>query len=255
VNNTLDYLGTRRLAVMQPYLFPYVGYFQLALAADHFVFLDDVTYIKQGWINRNRLVQGSQSTWFTVPLSGAGSHVLIRDAVIDERGYARWRKKFFSAVDQYYRNAPGFAAARPLMEHVFPAMIEPGASIASMAKRSVSSTMAFLSLPLNAVESSLVGSAHGARGVDRVLDICETYEARTYINLPGGRALYDEAIFRLRGLNLAFVAPGPKALALGIAPDGCQLSLLHVLMRNDADIVRDALHDYTLEEESRGTSG
>ena len=247
MNDTLDPLETRRLAIMQPYLFPYVGYFQLALAVDQFVFLDDVTYIQQGWINRNRLLQGSRSTWFTVPLSGAGSHVLIRDAVIDDRRYARWRKKFFSTVDQHYRKAHGFAAAMALVEDVFPAMIEPGASIASMAKRSVSSTMAFLNLPLKTVESSLVASACGARGVDRVLEICETYKARTYINLPGGHALYDPTMFRLRGLNLAFIAPGPSALALGTAPDGYQLSLLHVLMRNDADVVRDALHDYTLE--------
>ncbi len=45
----------RVTAVMQPYLFPYIGYFQLVAAADEFIFYDDVQYINEGWINRNRL--------------------------------------------------------------------------------------------------------------------------------------------------------------------------------------------------------
>ena len=44
-----------RIAVMQPYFLPYIGYWQLLRAVDTFVVLDDVNYINRGWINRNRI--------------------------------------------------------------------------------------------------------------------------------------------------------------------------------------------------------
>ena len=57
-----------KLAIMQPYLFPYIGYFQLLDAADRFVVYDDVQFIKGGWINRNRLLVNGQPWLFTVPV-------------------------------------------------------------------------------------------------------------------------------------------------------------------------------------------
>ena len=41
----------KKVAIMQPYAFPYLGYFQLVEKVEHFVFLDNVNYFKKGFIN------------------------------------------------------------------------------------------------------------------------------------------------------------------------------------------------------------
>lgn len=66
-----DRLAEKRVAVMQPYLFPYIGYFQLIHAVDCFVLFDDVNYIVRGWVNRNRILAGEGDLLFTLPLCGA----------------------------------------------------------------------------------------------------------------------------------------------------------------------------------------
>ena len=57
-----------KLAIMQPYFMPYIGYFQLIKIVDKFIFYDDVTFIKQGWINRNRILINNQAKMFSIPL-------------------------------------------------------------------------------------------------------------------------------------------------------------------------------------------
>ncbi|MCK4814823.1 WbqC family protein, partial [bacterium] len=63
-----------KLAIMQPYFMPYIGYFQLINAVDKFVFLDDVTFIKQGWINRNRILLNDKEHLFSVPIKDISSN-------------------------------------------------------------------------------------------------------------------------------------------------------------------------------------
>jgi hypothetical protein len=56
------------VAILQPYFFPYIGYFQLMQAVDVFVIYDDAQYMKGGWINRNRIRCSGKSTWLTLPV-------------------------------------------------------------------------------------------------------------------------------------------------------------------------------------------
>src|SRR5437773_5433216 len=99
-----------KLGIMQPYLFPYVGYFQLLNAVDRFVVYDDVAFIKQGWINRNRILINGHAAYFTVPVKHASSFSLIRDPLVDDdRQHARWAEKTLTTFSNTYRRAPEFA--------------------------------------------------------------------------------------------------------------------------------------------------
>ena len=53
---------------MQPYLFPYIGYFQLIHSSDEFIIYDNIEYTKKGWINRNRILFNGSPQIFTIPL-------------------------------------------------------------------------------------------------------------------------------------------------------------------------------------------
>jgi len=73
-----------RVAVMQPYFMPYIGYFQLIKAVDKFIIYDDVNYIKQGWINRNNILLNGKSYLFSIPLKDASSFKKINDIEISK---------------------------------------------------------------------------------------------------------------------------------------------------------------------------
>ena len=93
-----------KLAIMQPYLFPYLGYFHLLHATDRFVFYDDVNFIKNGWINRNRMLLDGTVRWFTVPLAGASPFAPI-DAIRVNVSDERWKPKLLQTFRVAYRGA------------------------------------------------------------------------------------------------------------------------------------------------------
>jgi len=70
-----------RIAIMQPYVFPFIGYFQLISAVDKFVLYDDVNYINRGWINRNNLLVNGVPYLFSIPLKHASQNRLINDNI------------------------------------------------------------------------------------------------------------------------------------------------------------------------------
>src|SRR5215217_1532985 len=94
------------IAIMQPYIFPYIGYFQLINSVDKFIFYDDVDYIKQGWINRNKILLNDGAYLFTIPVTDSSSSRQIKDTSLHEQSYGNWKKKFYSTLDMAYRKAP-----------------------------------------------------------------------------------------------------------------------------------------------------
>src|ERR1041384_2809372 len=105
-----------RLAVMQPYFFPYAGYFQLLHAADCFVFFDDVNFIKKGWINRNNILYQGKIHPFTIPLAKVSQNKRINETEISD--YAGWKAGFKKLLHESYRKAPQFAEVNALVENI-----------------------------------------------------------------------------------------------------------------------------------------
>jgi hypothetical protein len=238
--------GAKILAVMQPYLFPYIGYFQLLAAADLFVTLDDVTYIKQGWINRNRLLQQGKAAWFTVPVSGAGSHVSIGDVPVDRVRYAHWRRKFLQSVRHGYACAPFYSALMDVVDRVLPSVQPPDMRMSVIATESLLAVMDYLGIRVRVTASSAVPNPAGLGGVERVLSLCTHFGTTHYVNAPGGIALYDRDLFRQRGVELGFLQTDETALAAGRSPDGGQLSMLHLLMHRSPSDLRELLQQRTI---------
>lgn len=95
-----------KIAMMQPYLFPYIGYMNLVFASDIFIFGDDVNYIKKGWINRNRIMINNNIYTFTVPLVDVSSNKLIKDTQICD--FNKFKKNFLRQIELAYKNAINF---------------------------------------------------------------------------------------------------------------------------------------------------
>ena len=233
-----------KLGVMQPYLFPYIGYFQLINAVDVFVMYDDVAFIRSGWINRNRIKIDAETRYFTVPLLDASSFRLIRETMVAAQQYASFRTKLFSTIKAVYGRAPHYRATLDLIDAV---LVPVPGNIGDMAAKSVAVVCEYLNLKTRIVPtSSLYGNAQ-LRKADRLIDICRREGADTYINSIGGVELYSKATFADAGIALWFL----KGTTIEYQQCGAgaflpNLSILDVMMNNPREIVRGFLDMHVL---------
>lgn len=232
-----------KLAIMQPYFMPYIGYFQLINLVDKFVFYDDVTFIKQGWINRNQILINDQAKLFSVPLSKASSHTLIKDVLISDIRYEKWKKSFLSTIMFNYKKAKNYAVVETLIESI---LLTRPKTISELAIKSVIEISNYLDLDTEFdVSSKNYGNAH-LSGQDRVLDICQKENANTYINPIGGIELYSKDMFSERNIELMFIS-ARKTIYKQFTSDFTPfLSIIDVLMFNDKKQVLEMLNDFDL---------
>ena len=229
------------IAVMQPYLFPHLPYYQLMYAVDKFVVADDMAYIKQGWINRNRLLINGVAAYFTVPVRRHSADALIRDVMIDDAG--RWRLTMVRTISNFYRRAPHFDDVFPMVERVLCGSFT---GISEMARASLIEVFRYLALPIDLVPSSAVYQNAHLKGQARVIDICRTEAASEYINSLGGWELYSPAAFESHGIRLRFLKPDEIQYPQFDGPFLPSLSVIDALMFNSRSQVEGLLKRYQL---------
>ena len=230
----------RRVAVMQPYVFPYLGYFHLIESADVFVFYDDVRFRKKGWINRNRLLDHSEIWQFTVPVSGASQNRLICETPtgIDQR----WRNKFFNRLRHAYGIAPFYKDVLPIVDQAF--SVQRG-SIADLAIRSVEGCYRYVGESVSCLRSSEAFPATRALpGAERLAAITRSVGGDCYVNAPGGRDLYNEDWFRKQGLGLEFIESRLQQPEMMMSPIPWHLSIIHLMMFHSPSELRTMLTQY-----------
>mgnify|MGYP002632649357 CR=1 FL=1 len=219
-----------KLAIMQPYFFPYIGYFQLINAVDRFVIYDDVNYIKRGWINRNRILLNDSPHTFTIPILKASQNITISNTLIDPS--LKWREKLLVTMEHAYRNAPYFKEVFLLIEK---SILKQCPTIAAYALHSIEAVVDYLEIDTEIVAtSSKYGNEH-LKGSDRILDICLKEAATTYINPSGGVDLYDKQQFNDAGIDLHFIYPEKVTYAQQKNPFIENLSIIDVLMFNSIE--------------------
>lgn len=230
-----------KLAVMQPYLLPYMGYFQLMAAVDKFVVYDDVQFIKGGWINRNRILLGGREHLFTAPLLGASSNRLISELELVTK--PDWRGKLLRTIEQAYRSAPQFSQVLPLLSDVITC---PERQLSGYLVHCLRELKIYLDIPTKLITTSAAYQNQGLKGQERILDICQREEASVYVNASGGRELYNPEAFREKGIALRFLDSEPFEYNQGTAQFHPSLSVVDVLMFHDREEVRALLLKATL---------
>lgn len=228
---------------MQPYLFPYLGYWQLLAAVDKFVILDDVNYINRGWINRNRLAVNGKPTWLTLPLAGASQNRLICE--IDIATDDGWKRTMERMVSMAYAKAPESDTVLPLLYH----WLE-GASgnLSRSLHESIKEVAMYLDIKTTIVPSSRAYPKNGLKGQQRILDICRREGTTVYVNPPGGRDIYDAELFHQAGIELLFLQPNLHSDQLQSgASDGAALSMLDHMMHNPRGVLVSAAAAFDLK--------
>ena len=227
------------IAVMQPYLFPYLGYYQLAFHADEFVFLDDVNFIRQGHIHRNQIDLRGSAHRFTLPVREASQNRHIRDHVFADDSDA-----VLALIRQAYRKHPQFASAFPVVEKV---LSQRDRNVAHVTALSIRAVFEYLGLARRFLSSGELPNAPALSGQDRIIDICLARGAVQYTNAIGGKALYSRADFAGRGLELRFLVPGDVVYRQPHAHFVASLSMIDVMMCCSPAEIVSFLARYTLD--------
>jgi hypothetical protein len=184
---------------MQPYFFPYLGYFHLIDAVDCFVVLDNVDYPKNGWVNRNRILINSEVSWFTVPVYSAGALITEKRYALDARFFDIAKRK----VSQAYGNSASLGKILGMFDNWQSSKDTRVASVNTMLLQAACEILAIRRPVFMA--SSEITIAPELAGKRRVYEICKELGASEYVNLPGGATLYSSEEFQLQGLALRFV--------------------------------------------------
>lgn len=190
-----------KIGIMQPYIFPYIGYFQLINAVDCFVIYDNIQYTKKGWINRNRILSNGKDEYFTLPLL-KGSDFLD---VMDRHLSADWHKekgKLLNKIKENYRKAPHFNDVINLIEDCFNYS---STNLFDFIFNALNKTLDYLSIKTKILVSSTLSVNHHLKAEEKVIAICKELHATTYINPIGGTELYSKEHFLKESIHLQFI--------------------------------------------------
>ena len=185
------------IAIMQPYVLPYIGYFQLVAAVDKFVFYNDVNFIKKGWIHRNRILLNGHDYLFTISCSEVSQNKRICDTKLAFD--LKEKNRLLLTITQAYKKAPFFEAVFPILEKI---LLKEYAFIDEMAIKSVKEVSIYLNLNTSFEESKNRYGNEELKKADRLIDICLKEKITSYINPSGGQEIYTHDYFKERGVDL-----------------------------------------------------
>ena len=197
-----------KIAIMQPYFAPYLGYFQLINEVDLFVFYDDVNFIKQGWINRNNITVGSEIKRFTIPLKKCSQNKKIND--VEVAWESRDMDKLIKTFRQNFKDKP---IALDVVEDIWNRKPK---SISDMAIQSIKSICEHLKIYTKFEKSSEINYRNTGDKLLNLVNICKNKGIHTYVNSEGGVDLYSKKDFKHNGISLEFLKGTPSASLLDI---------------------------------------
>lgn len=230
-----------RIAIMQPYFLPYIGYLQLMNAVEKFVLYDDVNYINKGWINRNRILVSGKEYLFTIPLKEASQNKLINEIYLSDD--PKWRGKLLKTFEQAYKKAPFYLTAFAVTEKIINLDAE---KVSDWIASSFAILTDCLGIQTDIVLSSSIYQNTYLKGQERILDICQQEKADHYINPIGGTGLYDKSIFDKAGIQLNFLKSKPLIYSQFKNEFVPWLSIVDIMMFNDIPTIQGILNEYEL---------
>jgi hypothetical protein len=232
-----------KIAIMQPYFFPYLGYFQLMNAVDEFVVYDNIQFTKKGWIQRNRILNKGTAHYFTIPLKKDSDYKDVRERFVAD-DWPRERRKLLNKIHAYYNQAPFFENTYAMVESC---MNQEETNLFNLLWYSLIRVKEHLRIPTNMVVSSSIPIDHSLKSEFRVIAISKARKASEYINPIGGISLYRREVFEKEGLSLSFLRKNDIHYKQFGHEFIDNLSIIDVLMFNTVDRISEFMLCYSLE--------
>lgn len=229
-----------KIGIMQPYFFPYIGYWQLMEIVDKYVIYDDVNYIKGGWINRNRILVEGKIKYFNVRLIGSSSYKKINEIrVNDDKNIVRKELRIIQAA---YKKAPFYEEVYPIIETILSYKEN---NLAYYLGNSLKNICDYLDITTEIFYSSSLKMNGNLKGEEKILAICELLGATEYYNAIGGQDLYSYNNFNNKGIKLKFLKTDEityKQFGEEFYPN---LSIIDVMMFNSKEDIKRMLKKHT----------
>jgi len=190
-----------KVGIMQPYFMPYIGYFQLMNFCDKLVVYDNIQFTKKGWIKKNKYLCEGKEKVFSLQIKNDSSKLNI-----DERFLAnscmQQNKKILRSIESCYRKAPFFDQTFKVLQECF---LSEQDNLFDFIFNSILVLADHMDINTHILKSSSIGANHQLKKQDRVIDLCLSMNAKTYINLSGGMELYSRDAFKDNNIDLIFM--------------------------------------------------
>lgn len=218
-----------KIAIMQPYYFPYIGYYQLIKSVDTFYIYDDVAFIKRGWINKNKIIVNNTEHSFTIPLKNASQNRNINEHFVSDE-FEKWKDSFYKTLYVSYRKSPYYSEIMKIIEASLS-----NSNIVDITEVSLRLVSEYLEINTIFERSSSIAGIMSTKS-QRLIDICNSVGADTYINSIGGQVLYNKQQFKEKNIDLYFLHCNE--------PCG-YISMIDLLMKNGKQ-TKELLNNYEL---------
>lgn len=231
-----------KLGIMQPYFFPYIGYFQVLNAVDKYIVYDDVNYIKRGWINRNYILVNGSANLFNLILCDVSQNKLINEIEVKHDPVAE--SKLLKTIGVSYAKAPHFNEVFPIVKSI---VTFEEKNLALYLFNQYKVLCEYMKISTELILSSSLNKNNSLKGEDKILHICKLMEVKEYYNTMGGWDLYHRDRFKEAGIDLHFLRTNDdikyKQFSNEFVPN---LSVIDVMMFNSVEKIQQLLAQYTL---------
>ena len=180
-----------KIAIMQPYFLPYIGYFQLLNAVDKFVIYDNIEFTKKGWIHRNRMLLNGSDEYFTLPLKKDSDFLDVNQRVLAD-SFESDKIKLLRKIKELYNKAPQFESVYPIIESILNYKKN---NLFRFILNALNEINNYLEIKTEIIISSSLPINHALKSEAKVLAICKTMKATHYLNAIGGLELYSKETF------------------------------------------------------------
>ncbi len=192
-----------KLGIMQPYFLPYLGYFQLISLVDEFCLLENVNYIKKGWINRNKVLVQQNEFWITIPLKDASQNKKINELEIND--ITNWQKKMIKTVSENYSRYQSKKEGLEIVNFLLEGAEGNLSAFLGQTLKKIGSVLGTKTILSSS--SNLRSEVTAQEGQKKIINICKEKNAKSYVNAPGGKNLYNYEEFKKENLDLCFLKP------------------------------------------------
>jgi hypothetical protein len=231
-----------RIAIMQPYFMPYIGYFQLISSVDEFIIYDNIQYTKKGWINRNRISVNGKDQFITIPIKKDSDYLDVSERMISDN-WGKEKYKILNIIKSFYGKAPNFKEAYGVIEDCLNIEEE---NLFNFIYETILIINNFLDIKTKIIISSDIDIDHNLRSKNKVIEICKNRNAEIYVNSIGGISLYDKEEFKDNGIILNFIKSNPIKYQQSNSEFIPWLSIVDVMMFNSKEKIKEYLKEYTL---------
>lgn len=235
-----------KIALMQPYLFPYLGYFQLINSVDFFGIYDDVQFIERGWINRNRILTNNGPLLFSFSLKKKSYKTIIKERYFHDK-FDLEKEKFLRILYMHYRKAPYYQDTINIIKLVFE---NDELNVSKFNENQLRIICDYLQIDTKFLNSNLWKIDKGIDNQERLvkkLDKLKRLKISFLINPIGGKQMYSKEYFKENNYELTFLRSKNffyKQFGKEFIPD---LSIIDVMMFNNVEQIKVLLKEYTFE--------